>query len=243
MPEFKFFCPSCGQHIQCDARYGGSQINCPGCQQLIVVPQTKRQITKWIPIVVVAILAVLFAVIATVWLVRRNAPSVVTFDSFGPGKTYDTSVSWGVGVHFPGYRGQAEWFIPKISGRLSTIEAAIRSANKTGQLNLTISEDDNGVPGKTLESFQEISGERKAGEKQPHAPSTTIVLKSSDHPMLRAGTKYWLCAEPGNDTASWSWAYNNQNLANGFAFERKQGSWEFMGGGPRNGAFSVSVVP
>jgi len=31
--------------------------------------------------------------------------------------------------------------------------------------------------------------------------------------------------------AGWSWAYNNQNLANGFAFERKLGSWEFMGGG------------
>jgi outer membrane lipoprotein-sorting protein len=39
MAEFKFSCPQCGQHIQCDAGYSGAQINCPSCQQSIVVPQ------------------------------------------------------------------------------------------------------------------------------------------------------------------------------------------------------------
>jgi hypothetical protein len=39
MPEFKFSCPQCGQHIQCDTAYAGAQINCPGCQQSITVPQ------------------------------------------------------------------------------------------------------------------------------------------------------------------------------------------------------------
>ena len=38
MAEFKFFCPQCGQHIQCDTGYAGRQINCPVCQQAIVVP-------------------------------------------------------------------------------------------------------------------------------------------------------------------------------------------------------------
>jgi outer membrane lipoprotein-sorting protein len=39
MAEFKFSCPGCGQHIQCDASYSGAQIACPACQQAIVVPQ------------------------------------------------------------------------------------------------------------------------------------------------------------------------------------------------------------
>jgi len=39
MAEFKFSCPQCGQHIQCDTGYVGAQINCPSCQQSIVVPQ------------------------------------------------------------------------------------------------------------------------------------------------------------------------------------------------------------
>jgi outer membrane lipoprotein-sorting protein len=39
MAEFKFSCPRCGQHIQCNPGYSGAQINCPSCQQAIVVPQ------------------------------------------------------------------------------------------------------------------------------------------------------------------------------------------------------------
>ena len=42
MAEFKFFCPQCGQQIQCDIGYCGNQINCPACQQPIVVPQVPR---------------------------------------------------------------------------------------------------------------------------------------------------------------------------------------------------------
>lgn len=42
MAEFKFFCPQCGQQVQCDTGYVGTQINCPACQQTIVVPQLSR---------------------------------------------------------------------------------------------------------------------------------------------------------------------------------------------------------
>ena len=42
MAEFKFSCPQCGQHIQCDTGYSGAQINCPSCQRAIVVPQAPR---------------------------------------------------------------------------------------------------------------------------------------------------------------------------------------------------------
>ena len=42
MAEFIFPCPQCGQNIQCDTGYSGTQINCPACQQAIVVPQAPR---------------------------------------------------------------------------------------------------------------------------------------------------------------------------------------------------------
>ena len=38
MSEFKFFCPSCGQHLAGDACYSGLQITCPNCQNPINVP-------------------------------------------------------------------------------------------------------------------------------------------------------------------------------------------------------------
>jgi hypothetical protein len=42
MAEFKFSCPLCHQHILCDVGYSGMQINCPVCQQAIVVPQAPQ---------------------------------------------------------------------------------------------------------------------------------------------------------------------------------------------------------
>lgn len=38
MAEFKFPCPQCRQKIQCDASCVGTRINCPACQQSIIVP-------------------------------------------------------------------------------------------------------------------------------------------------------------------------------------------------------------
>lgn len=38
MSEFKFPCPQCRQHIQCDTAYAGAQIHCPECKQAIIVP-------------------------------------------------------------------------------------------------------------------------------------------------------------------------------------------------------------
>jgi ribosomal protein S27E len=38
MKELKFKCPSCGQHIQCDWKYAGENVPCPGCATLIRVP-------------------------------------------------------------------------------------------------------------------------------------------------------------------------------------------------------------
>ena len=53
MPEFKFFCPQCGRQIQCDTGYAGTQINCPACQQVIVVPPATRVASAGLPPVAV----------------------------------------------------------------------------------------------------------------------------------------------------------------------------------------------
>ena len=70
MAEFKFFCPRCGQTIQCDTGYCGSQINCPACKQTIDVPQSgglpggkpSVRARGKMPIIIGAI--VLFAIVA-----------------------------------------------------------------------------------------------------------------------------------------------------------------------------------
>lgn len=39
MSDFKFACPICGQHINCDSGGSGSQMDCPTCFRKLVVPQ------------------------------------------------------------------------------------------------------------------------------------------------------------------------------------------------------------
>src|SRR5947207_12188680 len=38
MSEFKFSCPHCKQHLECDERFSGKQIQCPACNHLVTVP-------------------------------------------------------------------------------------------------------------------------------------------------------------------------------------------------------------
>ena len=38
MAQFKFSCPQCQQHLQCEEQLSGRQIQCPSCHVLIRVP-------------------------------------------------------------------------------------------------------------------------------------------------------------------------------------------------------------
>lgn len=42
MSEFKFSCPTCGQHLAVDSGQSGQSINCPACQQLIAAPPAPK---------------------------------------------------------------------------------------------------------------------------------------------------------------------------------------------------------
>jgi DNA-directed RNA polymerase subunit RPC12/RpoP len=43
MSEFKFSCPHCEQHLQCNETMSGRQIVCPNCKHLIVIPASPSQ--------------------------------------------------------------------------------------------------------------------------------------------------------------------------------------------------------
>ncbi len=43
MAEFKFSCPFCGQHLQCDEQLAGRQITCPACHHLMTIPPSPAQ--------------------------------------------------------------------------------------------------------------------------------------------------------------------------------------------------------
>jgi hypothetical protein len=69
MAEFQFYCPQCGGRIQCDTSYSGTQINCPVCQQSIVVPQpSSAAVAPPVPVKSQALRNVLVIVAAVVVL-------------------------------------------------------------------------------------------------------------------------------------------------------------------------------
>jgi hypothetical protein len=49
MSEFKFSCPQCDQHLQCDTQFAGREIQCPGCNVLIRIPPVPGQTANFTP--------------------------------------------------------------------------------------------------------------------------------------------------------------------------------------------------
>lgn len=98
MTEFKFPCPHCKQHIQCDASYVGSRINCPLCQQAIIVPpvpppaaagtgertvQTKKSTLRTVALLGAGVLVAAGIVVLAVHLFA--GPKTVTFKAYVDG--------------------------------------------------------------------------------------------------------------------------------------------------------------
>jgi len=166
--------------------------------------------------------------------VETVVPSpVVVFNSFGPGNTH-TTTGWGVsGAGYSGgYRGQAEWFVPGISGDLSSVEVALFRHSGSGLSNFYLTQDNGGIPGPILEVYLNVL-----------STGGLLALNSVNQPLLDAGAKYWVCAEPADSTTSSGWYENNQGLARGFAFERSKWGWSFTADAVPNAAFRVSVTP
>jgi hypothetical protein len=49
MSEFKFSCPHCQQHLQCDEQFSGREIQCPACQVLIHIPPVPGRTAQYTP--------------------------------------------------------------------------------------------------------------------------------------------------------------------------------------------------
>jgi len=162
---------------------------------------------------------------------------VVVYDSFGPGNTYNTGVVWVVSgaSDSGGYRGQAEFFVPAVSGYLSNVQLATYRLGGSALSNFYIAQDNgSGIPGVVLETYANVQN-----------ANGLLTINSTTHPLLQAGQTYWLCDEPAAANSNNGWYQNSQNVINGFAFERAQWSWSSVPAAysPPSGVFRVTVTP
>jgi len=49
MNQFKFSCPHCDQHLQCDKQFAGREIQCPNCDHLIRIPPIPGRTAEYKP--------------------------------------------------------------------------------------------------------------------------------------------------------------------------------------------------
>jgi hypothetical protein len=49
MSEYKFACPHCGQHLQCDEQLSGREIQCPNCHHLLHIPPVPGKTAQYSP--------------------------------------------------------------------------------------------------------------------------------------------------------------------------------------------------
>jgi hypothetical protein len=166
----------------------------------------------------------------------RSQTPVLVYNSFGAGHSYYTGTGWGVtGADTSGgYRGQAQYFVPTVSGYLDQIELATFRVSGSDLSNFFIAQDNgSGVPGSILESWSNVAN-----------PNGLLTINSVDQPLLQAGQTYWLCDEPAATNSANAWYENNQGLEPAFAFERSEWDWgSFQADAAPSGVFSVSVVP
>ena len=175
--------------------------------------------------------------VALAGVVISTQAQVVVFNSFGPGNTYDSGVLWGItGASTSyGYRGQAEFFTPDISGYLSSILLATAREGGSGYSNFYLARDNRcGIPGAILESFKDVLN-----------ANGLLTLNSTTKPLLRAGTEYWICDVPAASKSFNGWCQNSLGYAPGFAFERSKWDWSAIPAAhsPDSGVFRVSVTP
>jgi hypothetical protein len=164
-------------------------------------------------------------------------PTVSVYNSFGPGNSFGNGIVWAVKGDSTsgGYRGQAQFFIPNISGNLNQIQLATYHVSGSDLSNFFIAQDNgSGLPGSILESWTGVQ----------NAANGLLTLNSAAVPLLQAGQEYWLCDEPGDPTSYNGWWQNNQGISPGDAFDNSEWGWGTIAGGIEDaGVFSVNAVP
>lgn len=130
----------------------------------------------------------------------------IIFSNLGAGDTYDARTAYSVS----GSVSQAEdafaigqSFVPIADFRFDALEVALTWVLNTNAATVSLTSDIDARPGSALESFQFTNLPHLSG-----ANTELAVGDSLQHPLLHAGTRYWIVATADGD-AFMAWALNN----------------------------------
>jgi hypothetical protein len=181
-----------------------------------------------------------------VWVLLFAAPARadIVFSNFGPSFSYNTGAGnfIGNGQDFSGNNyAEGATFTPTTSADFSSLDIALSNffgPTNTDTLTVSLDANSSGVPGAALESLNVLPGVLGTfGNNNP-----PLVLDSVLHPLLTAGTQYWVTVSDATGTDSNVWNWNATGDASSAAISTDGGTtWFSPSGTP--GAYQVNGTP
>ncbi|PYX08220.1 MAG: hypothetical protein DMG88_11615 [Acidobacteria bacterium] len=156
----------------------------------------------------------LLVVIAAIPL-TVHADSVILFNTFGPGHTYDCCQDFSESGSNVGPYISAMAFTPNTTSPLFAIDLAIGSGQVNDQFTLALMSTNGGLPGSILESWSLTTTFHLA--LCNHCFETAL---STLHPVLQGGTQYWLVVFPSSDMDGGWFASNDAQGTSAFSSDR-----------------------
>jgi len=179
-------------------------------------------------------------------VVMLTVPAVVQatpiFTNFGPGFGYDTTTGnpVGNGLDFTGFNyAEGDTFVPVANAFLGSIRIALSyfTLPLAGVI-VSVTRDAGDQPGAVLEAF--VVPANDLGTLGSNNPP--IFVNSLLHPLLIAGTRYWITASaPFIDSIAWN--LNTVGDTADHALSIDGGATWFSPSGLTPGAFEVDPVP
>jgi hypothetical protein len=171
---------------------------------------------------------------------QNHGHHVVLYDDFGPSMTFDRVGLWCVsGASTPNCgpltdRWIASPFMPTATGALSSVAVALSVNSGQNGAVLQLVDDNGGVPSTTVLETWTLRHLRpfSAGTFTPES------VRSILHPVLSAGTKYWLVAKGVAGTTLDTWSWNNVGVGGALLSLNNGSTWMTPGAGTA-GAFKV----
>ena len=139
-------------------------------------------------------------------LIRLRGPGPVAagvlFSNFGPGRTFNVFDYFPiVGQAQPYYASEAVQFVPTVTAPFWDARVPLLLFSGPNWVTVSLAADSSGLPGALIVSL-DLAGAMTG----PHSPSI-VTATPAYHPMLTAGTPYWLVVStptPGTN-AGWAW--------------------------------------
>jgi len=156
MAVFKFACPQCKQHIECDTHYVGSRIDCPACRQVIIVPPAppkaaapeERTIQIKVSTVrkgaLIGLSTVLIAGIAAIIIYAMSNATRTIWNEWSVLDGNDEQWSFGHGkIHAHSAEGEGILASPQLYGDV-TYSATVSTTNREASLAIRLQDAGNG---------------------------------------------------------------------------------------------------